>query len=360
MRVKVTDWVVSASGNYPQGNLTHPLLRKMVETYDPVKYYEAKATIAHSSQWRAIGIPEPPSFGTISSIKVEMDEASGRLYMLSSGEYEKEFLELVRLYPGVSIEWFAPEDTANPLRQPHIPSELKNQPYFKGFVLLGATPQAVKGIPNKVKSLFSQAVTKELFDRSAPKEYLEFNAADPAQYTTVKSENKSEMDEMLKKLAAALGLPETATADDVLAAIGKMKADMSPEMMQKKITEMMSQQKPAPNPQVEKMQTEYADLKKEVAELKAANDALVATNYKEYSDRLLAEASAKCASYEEVQELSRILTTKEYGDFSPAVAERFVKMLPNRTGSTLNPVSDGEAKADEDWAKSIGALVNPK
>lgn len=204
---------VSATGNYMQGNLTPQLFRDLCESYDPA-IYEAGAFVAHSTKWAEAGITEPPRLASIKSLSDSFIGTGGRVFLSTDIEPNADYDDAQKYFPHKSIEFWDATDPRNPLNQPHIPAAKQGKPYFRGYALLGDSPAAK--LPASITKFFGELTAEK--------------RAELAQYCDEKSglycykdttNDKTTMS--MSKIAKALGLPETATEEQIITEINKTK-----------------------------------------------------------------------------------------------------------------------------------------
>jgi hypothetical protein len=222
---------VSATGKYIQGNLTPKLFRDLCESYDPA-IYEAGAFVAHSTKWADAGINEPPRLASVKSLSDSFIGSGGRVFLSTTIEPSADYEDAQQYFPHKSIEFWDATDPRNPLNQPHIPVDKQGRPYFRGYALLGDSPAAK--LPAAITKFFGQLTDEKRVELA---KYCDESAGLYCYKDTLTKIGNS-MD--YKKIAAALGLPETATEEEILAAINKKEPEGEPSGAEykDKITEL--------------------------------------------------------------------------------------------------------------------------
>ncbi len=235
---------ISATGTYPQGDLTREYLQKLVESYD-TSIHRARVRVAHVSRYRDADIPEAPVFAYVE--RLALKDKNGRTYLLADFKATDEFFEYKDKYPEFSIEIYSPESEHNPLNQPHIPIEKRNKPYLAGVAMLGATIPAVKGL--ETASAYGE--TSYRFDSRS---FSDNNKTVMA------------MSEKMKQLAAELGVKEDnedaliAKVKELMVALETAKrAQLDKEKMYSETTSALETQNAALKESLEKLQKEFAE-----------------------------------------------------------------------------------------------------
>ena len=238
-----------------QGDLTPKLFRDLCESYDPA-IYEAGAFVAHSTKWADAGINEPPRLASVKSLSDSFIGSGGRVFLSTTIEPNADYEDAQQYFPHKSIEFWDATDPRNPLNQPHIPTGKQGKPYFRGYALLGDSPAAK--LPEAITKFFGQLTDEK---RAELAKYCDENAGLYCYKDTLTKTGNS-MD--YKKIAAALGLPETATEEEILAVINK--------------------KEPAGEPSGAEYKDKITELEAKIVTLEKG----VGDGVKEYSDKLTA------------------------------------------------------------------------
>ena len=142
--IDINDVPISATGKYPQGELTRETLEELASSYNPT-IHKARVRIGHASEYQSRNIPEAPVFAYVEKLKVV--DKGNRSFLLADFKAHEAFTKYNPLYPEYSIEIYDKDNPNNPTVQPHVNNP---QLYLKGVAMLGATPPAVKGLDSVV------------------------------------------------------------------------------------------------------------------------------------------------------------------------------------------------------------------
>ena len=252
---------VSATGNYQQGNLTPKLFRDLCESYDPA-IYEAGAFVAHSTKWAEAGINEPPRLASVKSLSDSFIGTDGRVFLSTAIEPGKDYEDAQQYFPHKSIEFWDATDPRNPTNQPHIPSEKRGKPYFRGYALLGDSPAAK--LPASITKFFGELNEEK---RAELAQYCDEKTGLYCYKDTFKLTN----DMGMSAIAKALGLPATATEEEIISRINKLKSEDK-----KEADDAVKEAKGEYQDKITALETEVKTLKENAG-----------TGVKEYSDKVV-------------------------------------------------------------------------
>ena len=343
---------VSATGNYMQGDLTPQLFRDLCESYDPA-IYEAGAFVAHSTKWAEAGINEPPRLASVKSLSDSFIGTGGRVFLSTAIEPGPDYEDAQQFFPHKSIEFWGAEDPRNPLNQPHIPTARKGKPYFRGYALLGDSPAAK--LPASITKFFGELTDEK---KAALAQYCDETAGLYCYKDTIKNETTMSM----SNIAKALGLPATATEEEIIGRINKAKDEDRKELDDAK-KEAAGEYKD----KITALETEVSSLKanagagvKEYSDKLTAAETLVASLMAERHALVVAgmvkDAQAKNVTVG-AEKLERIKTfaDRDYkdGDAKYTLANAYLADIP---AVTINPLGRVPGKLDTEVDKKLSGV----
>ncbi len=343
---------VSATGNYQQGNLTPQLFRDLCESYDPA-IYEAGAFVAHSTKWAAAGMNEPPRLASVKSLSDSFIGTGGRVFLSTNIEPNADYEDAQQYFPHKSIEFWDATDPRNPLNQPHIPAGKQGKPYFRGYALLGDSPAAK--LPASITKFFGELNEEK---RAELAQYCDEKAGLYCYKDTFKPTNNMGM----SAIAKALGLPETATEEQIISRINKAKDEDK-----KEADDAMKEAKGEYQDKITALETEVQTLK-----------ANAGTGVKEYSDKVVDLEAKLKDSQKSAHGLQVKLFIQSAQAKNPTVgAEKLTKLktfadldfergdkeykfanieLADIPENKMSPIGKGSGKLDTDTDKALSGV----
>jgi hypothetical protein len=314
---------ITASGKYPQGDITPEMVREMVQSYDATNIFAAKIFPGHTSEHLAKGLTQKPVAGEVVSL-VER-KIGERVYAIAKIKVNEFFNKVKSFLPETSIELYAPNDPTNPTNQDHIPNGKKGKWYIGGVAMLGNDNPAVK-IGNAIKELLS----------SVQPEYEKVSEFKSVQTAPINFSQIKTYSQMLE-IAKALGLPETATEAEIAAKVAALVA---------KLSEMeMGQNKPAPEmgqkPYAEtKAKLELAEqqnqvLKAQIQSLNEFKEQMKAKQKTEFREMVLSRLNETAQPKQIRDVFEKHLNAKEYSEQTEAFLKDMLSTLTNYSESTI-------------------------